>query len=105
MVHPLSIVCRSVVWLAILLVSSDGRVAGFGEVRRVSCGVVFLTRRSVTVSPTSLQSVLASVLCAGPGFGCPSISCLGKEGQVWRDPFAASFKAPRSKLEFQVLRW
>ena len=43
MVHPLSIVCRSVVWFAILLVSSDGRVAGFGEVRRVSCGLVFLT--------------------------------------------------------------
>ena len=62
MVHPLSIVCRSVVWFAVLLVSSDGRVAGFGEVRRVLCGVVFLTRRSVTVSPTSLRSVLASVL-------------------------------------------
>ena len=28
MVHPLSIVCRSVVWFAVLLVSSDGRVAG-----------------------------------------------------------------------------
>ena len=49
MVHPLSIVCRSVVWFAVLLVSSDGRVAGFGEVQRVLCGMVFLTRRSVTV--------------------------------------------------------
>ena len=48
MVHPLSIVCRSIVWFAVLLVSSDGKVAGFGEVRRVLCGVVFLTRRSVT---------------------------------------------------------
>ena len=48
MVHPLSIVCRSVVWFVVLLVSSDGRVACFGEVRRVSCGVAFLTRCSVT---------------------------------------------------------
>ena len=34
MVHPLSVVCRSVVWFAVLLVSSNGRVAGFGKVWR-----------------------------------------------------------------------
>ena len=31
MVHPLPVVCRSVVWFAVLLVSSDGRVAEFGK--------------------------------------------------------------------------
>ena len=76
MVRPLLIVCRSVVWFAVLLVPSDGRVAGFDGVRRVLCGAVWicgdlwrfvaLMQRSVTIFSTSVQSILTSVLCGYP---------------------------------------
>ena len=101
MVHSLSIVCRSVVWFAVLLVSSVGRVAGFSEVRRVSCGVVFLTRRSVTVSPTSVRSVLASILCGVPVL---SISCLGKGGIEFGEThlrLTSRYRGPSSSFRFR----
>ena len=54
MVHPLPIVCRSVVWFAVLLIPSDGRVAGFGWLWRSSASFMWHGLSDATFRDTLL---------------------------------------------------